>query len=456
MTVSVDGDLGTAYARLPALPASVGEARRLVRQALNDRGRTDLVDNAELVVSEAVTNALVHAGTTIDVRVLFPDGRVRLEVGDGSSHLPTPRSYAATAGTGRGLTLIDGLTESWGTVPRTGGKTVWFELSPAADPIASATALLIEGGSPTGSATRQAGPGRARPEGASVQVQLFAFPVLLYIAWREYAEALLRDFLLAELDEEDDEEAVRLHAESSQALALLAEHISTAPLSEDPQQVLADAAVPARTTAKVRLSLPPDTLRLFATLDDTLEAAGQMSELATFLTAPVQPEMRQFRQWLCGQVASQGAGSRPRPWSPHPYAAVPLPRASEPVAWDLARVTGSRQALVAADDSNGIVAVSDAAARLLGYDRPEDLVGQRLVSIIPDRFRQAHVAGFTLHLLNGRSALLNTQVVVPLRRRHGTETTATLTISTHRTNDGREVFVAAMVPVEGGDPQSGH
>src|SRR5215218_3119640 len=38
MTVSVDGDLGTAYARLPALPASVGEARRLVRRALNDRG----------------------------------------------------------------------------------------------------------------------------------------------------------------------------------------------------------------------------------------------------------------------------------------------------------------------------------------------------------------------------------------------------------------------------------
>jgi PAS domain S-box-containing protein len=109
-------------------------------------------------------------------------------------------------------------------------------------------------------------------------------------------------------------------------------------------------------------------------------------------------------------------------------------------------VTRSAEALVAADDTNGIVATSRAAAALLGYDDPGELVGRRLVSIIPDRVRQAHVAGFTLHLLNGRAALLGKPVDVPLLRRDGSETTARMTITSIRTAEGRAVFVASLDP----------
>jgi PAS domain S-box-containing protein len=458
MTVTVDGDLGTAYARLPALPTSVGEARRLVRRALQDHGRTDMVPTAELVVSEAVTNALVHAGTAIEVTVLFPEGRVRLEVGDGSAHLPMPRSYASTAGTGRGLMLIDGLTSAWGTVPHAEGKTVWFELDGSRGPATAATEVSGPG---LPARPAAAGPallghgGRGDPsEARPITVQLVEFPVLLYIAWREYAEALLREFLLAGLDEDDDEAAVRLHAESSQALALLAEHVSTPHVADDPEQVIADAAAPGISTVTIPLRCPPDCQSLFATLDSTLDAAGLMSELAIFLTAPVQPEMRQFRRWLCSQVTGQAQGLPAVPWSPHQYASVRPPRASHPVAWDLARVTRAREALVAADDTDGIVAASDSAAALLGYDGPAELVGQRLVSVIPERYRQAHVAGFTLHLINGRSPLLHTPVTVPLRRRDGSETTASMTISAHHADDGREVFVAALNPARGSRPSA--
>jgi anti-sigma regulatory factor (Ser/Thr protein kinase) len=129
MTVTVGGEQAKASLRLPALPSSVGAARRLVRDTLpKTMAFEDLVEAAELVMSEAVTNAVVHTGTTIDVTVQFAGNEARLDVRDGSGHPPTPRDYAATAGTGRGLMLIDELTTSWGTRPHSDGKTVWFLL----------------------------------------------------------------------------------------------------------------------------------------------------------------------------------------------------------------------------------------------------------------------------------------------------------------------------------------
>jgi anti-sigma regulatory factor (Ser/Thr protein kinase) len=71
------------------VPGSVGEARELVRDLLEDEGRDDLVETATLLVSEIVTNAILHAGTPIEVRAVVDESGVRVEVGDGSEHLPT-------------------------------------------------------------------------------------------------------------------------------------------------------------------------------------------------------------------------------------------------------------------------------------------------------------------------------------------------------------------------------
>jgi PAS domain S-box-containing protein len=438
----VDGDLGGEHVSLPALPTSVGEARRLVRQVLMGAGRADLVDSAELVVSEAVTNALVHAGTAIDLTVHADATHARLEVDDGSPHLPRERGYALTSTTGRGLMVFNGLTSSWGTAPRLSGKTVWFELDGAShhrsDPLNRPGTSARHGRAP-----RRAPAGRTRGS-ATVPVDLPGFPMLLYAAWCEYAESLLREYLLAGLDEDDDEDAVRVHAESSQALALLAEQIPLRPLSDHPSLALADAEVPTRATAHVQLRLPVASVLLFATLEVTLEAAGELAELATSLTSPIQPEMRHFRRWLCDQVATQAQDAPATPWIPHPYAAPTAQPAAQPLNWDLASVTLSADALVASDDTNSIIAVSTTAVELLGYDAPEQLIGQRLIAIIPDRYREAHVAGFTLHLLNGRDTLLDTRVVVPVRRRDGTETVIALVVKAHRADDGRAVFLATL------------
>ena len=107
-------------------------ARRLVRDALAPCP-PQLVESASLVISELVTNAVLHARTEIGVVVeLLADGGVRLEVSDDSSVLPRRRHYSEGSSTGRGLILVEALTAEWGVDPKADseGKTVWAELGP--------------------------------------------------------------------------------------------------------------------------------------------------------------------------------------------------------------------------------------------------------------------------------------------------------------------------------------
>jgi len=82
------------------------------------------------LLTEVVTNAVLHAGTPLRV-VLERDaasGRLRCEVTDGSSVRPRVRRHSAEATTGRGLQLLESVATSWGVQSAGGGKTVWFEL----------------------------------------------------------------------------------------------------------------------------------------------------------------------------------------------------------------------------------------------------------------------------------------------------------------------------------------
>ncbi len=88
------------------------------------------------------------------------------------------------------------------------------------------------------------------------------------------------------------------------------------------------------------------------------------------------------------------------------------------------------------------MAASPSALALLGYAEAADLVGNRLISIIPLRFHQAHIAGFTLHLVNGRSPLIGNRVTVPVSRADGSEVDLALQIESVALPHGRRVFTA--------------
>lgn len=411
--------------RFPPRPSSVREARQMIRDSLLVAGREDLVETAELLVSEIVTNALVHAGTPIDVAISFIDGGLRIEVTDGSPHAPRPRGYGPNAGTGRGLMLLEEMVDEWGVVPEDPGKTVWFQI---------ASRPGLEDPTP--------GPSPApRRDGEAVHVELVDVPLLLHEAWRQHAESLLREYLLASLDLQGGEDAIAVHAQASDAIALLAEQIPSSGVGEDPEQVMVRATEPLVTCPSVELAVPIRSIRNFATLERALVSALGMVEGGVFLTPPTQPEVQGLRAWLCHQVIDQSNGGDPAPWSPDDE----LPaRYEHTLSWDATPVRYAATAMIASDDEDRIVAVSDPALALLGYDDARDLIGTRLITIIPERFRQAHLAGFTMHFLSGRALLVGRTVQVPVLRCDGSEIDVEMTIRVDRTEDGRSVFVAEV------------
>lgn len=119
---------------LPAERAAVSDARRRVRRWLDcQQVSDDALDMAQLVISELVTNAVVHTSSTSIACVLQAvRGQLRIEVRDqgGSATRPTPRDAAAGDESGRGLLLVETLADTWGVVfgERGEGRTVWAAL----------------------------------------------------------------------------------------------------------------------------------------------------------------------------------------------------------------------------------------------------------------------------------------------------------------------------------------
>ena len=106
-------------------------ARRFVTQALTgwDDDEGDLTDTVTLLVSELVTNAVVHAGSEVEVMVQLTLTAARVEVTDASADAVAPRDAGADEDSGRGLALVGSLARRWGIRPAPGGgKTVWFEV----------------------------------------------------------------------------------------------------------------------------------------------------------------------------------------------------------------------------------------------------------------------------------------------------------------------------------------
>jgi anti-sigma regulatory factor (Ser/Thr protein kinase) len=126
-----------ASANLRAEPASARQARHFVIATLRRAGcrDEDLLDRLAVVTSELVTNAILHAGTDIEVQVSFERHAISIEVLDGASAQPlrVPRQPDDTGG--RGLVLVDALVDEWGVVElggsddRAKAKKVWIRVA---------------------------------------------------------------------------------------------------------------------------------------------------------------------------------------------------------------------------------------------------------------------------------------------------------------------------------------
>ncbi|MGW8766506.1 ATP-binding protein [Streptomyces sp. NPDC055815] len=130
-------------------PAEVGRARKWARSRLAGSGIGDdepLAETLVLLISELVTNAVVHTGCPAVLRMLFAaeGSGVRVEVADASDRPPQPRHADGDDTNGRGLELVDGLADRWGWQLEGAGKSIWCEVDRVA-PVSTAMSTLSPG-----------------------------------------------------------------------------------------------------------------------------------------------------------------------------------------------------------------------------------------------------------------------------------------------------------------------
>ena len=114
---------------LPPLPNSSATARAFLREALRTWDLDGFGDVTEVLTTELVSNVVRHVGAPMTLRASRTPTSIRVEVDDPSDEPPVKRSPGPSAERGRGVLLIDALSNQWGTEQHAeGGKTVWFEI----------------------------------------------------------------------------------------------------------------------------------------------------------------------------------------------------------------------------------------------------------------------------------------------------------------------------------------
>ena len=123
--------------RRRSLEPSVGSgalARRFMEETLDRWACADVLDVVNLLVTELVTNAVVHGGSQADVSVVLTTTALRVEVTDASTTIPEVNEAEDWATSGRGLALVENLSRRWGIDRLEQGKVIWFEVDRPDEP----------------------------------------------------------------------------------------------------------------------------------------------------------------------------------------------------------------------------------------------------------------------------------------------------------------------------------
>lgn len=276
-------------------PDAVPRARRFTRQMLAVDNQHRL-DDAELIVAELVTNALLYGGSPVTLRLSHEPGRLRIEVADSGHELPVRFRTVSEAMTGRGLGMVAALASAWGVEAQPqGGKLVWAEISDGAGherrrmPDTSFEDLVeawTEGDS----------------DGPVFTVKLGAVPTELLLEAKAQIDNMVREFTLAGVG------AAATGAEKlPPPIARLVETVVHGFVSARAQIKHQAAAAAQRGDAETELTLvlPLSAADAGAEYLDALDEADHFARSARLLTLETPPLHQVFRRWYVESLISQ-------------------------------------------------------------------------------------------------------------------------------------------------------
>lgn len=287
-------------------PRSVQDSRRWVIATCHDIGRDDLIECAELGVSELVTNALLHATAPLSVRVRGTREHPRVEVRDGALDLPhLPEAETDEADLlltfGRGLSIVARCSTAWGVEVEEDGKVVWF------NPADQAGDQMVEGVI-TGVPEQ---PAAVPPSPDEMRIDIKGVPLQTFIEFQRHYRELRRE--------------VRLLALAHEAEYPLASDLSHlfGSLERDLREGIGTEQIDAArssgvATTDLHVAMPRQTAATIGRFIELLDLADAFCREERLLSLARTPEQQRFQGWFLNEFVRQEKGQPPLAWQDAP------------------------------------------------------------------------------------------------------------------------------------------
>jgi anti-sigma regulatory factor (Ser/Thr protein kinase) len=291
---------------LASSPRAAADARRWVSDICRRLERTDLVECAELGVSELVANAILHASAPYKVRVRGTASHPRIEVVDGSTRPPEPPSRVESDDLdllltfGRGLSMVAQCALAWGATIESDGKIVWFEPAPEMSDSGSVEWVIDR--------LDPASPPPSGPTGdAIVEVRLLGIDVPLHASLaRQYSE-LRRELRLLSLSHQSD------YPLAGDLTAMFAHFERQFP--ESFREQIRDAEERGLPSVDVAFPMAREAGPIFVTMTEMFDVADAFCKAERLLSLARTPRQRALHNWLLGELVHQLDGAASRRWT---------------------------------------------------------------------------------------------------------------------------------------------
>jgi hypothetical protein len=297
---------------LASSPRAAADARRWVGDICGRLDRDDLVECAELGVSELVANAIIHASAPFKVRVRGTASHPRIEVVDGSTSPPVPPIPHADDDLdllltfGRGLSMVAQCAVAWGATIEADGKIVWFEPSAEMNDEGGAAWVIdhLDEARPTPEPTSD----------TAREIRLLGIDVPLYTSLARQYHELRRELRLLSLSHQSD------YPLAGDLTSMFANFERQFPDTYRDQIRAAEA----QGVRRVDLVFPMvrEAGPVFVTMTEMFDVADAFCRAERLLSIARTPAQRALHNWLLGELVQQLDGAVPQRWAGHSSAST--------------------------------------------------------------------------------------------------------------------------------------